>query len=124
MEAYITEFVCSHRLHDKVWVRFTPNRVSCTGAIQRSNRNSNGLTPNTGRNRHVFWVSTHKPLREHELRMFVAHEIGTHLLRVVNDEVQVGVPYCSACSPRSYMWCFVPELWRMAVRGRLCRHAV
>jgi hypothetical protein len=88
-QQYITDFVCAHRLQDKVWVRFTPNKVSCVGAIQRSMRNSQDVVA-AGEQpvRHVMWVSTANRLRRHELRMFVAHEIGTHLLRVVNDEVQ------------------------------------
>ena len=74
----------AHKLQDKLWVRFTPNRVSCVGSLQRSRRNSQDH-PEV---RHTLFVSTANKLRKHELRQFVAHEIGTHLLRVVNDEVQ------------------------------------
>lgn len=85
MQAHITEVICEHRLQDKVWVRFSPNKVSCTGAIKRSIHNTQEVGST---NRHVFWVSTAKAMRRHELKMFVAHEIGTHLIRVINDEIQ------------------------------------
>ena len=83
-EKHIVDFVTAHKLQDKLWVRFTPNRVSCVGSLQRSRRNSQDH-PEV---RHTLFVSTANKLRKHELRQFVAHEIGTHLLRVVNDEVQ------------------------------------
>eukprot|EP01043_Picozoa_sp_COSAG02_P056792 COSAG02_NODE_6790_length_3359_cov_9.167178_3_plen_612_part_00 len=85
MQAHITEVICEHRLQDKVWVRFSPNKVSCTGSIKRSIHNTQEVGST---NRHVFWVSTAKAMRKHELKMFVAHEIGTHLIRVINDEIQ------------------------------------
>lgn len=84
-QRHITEVICEHRLQDKVWVRFSPNKVSCTGAIKRSIHNTQEVGST---NRHVFWVSTAKAMRKHELKMFVAHEIGTHLIRVINDEIQ------------------------------------
>ena len=83
-QEHIVEFVTAHKLQDKLWVRFTPNRVSCVGSLQRSRRNSQDH-PEV---RHTLFVSTANKLRKHELRQFVAHEIGTHLLRVVNDELQ------------------------------------
>jgi len=83
-ERHIVDFVTQHKLQDKLWVRFTPNRVSCVGSLQRSRRNSQDH-PEV---RHTLFVSTANKLRKHELRQFVAHEIGTHLLRVVNDELQ------------------------------------
>jgi hypothetical protein len=83
-QEHIVDFVTQHKLQDKLWVRFTPNRVSCVGSLQRSRRNSQDH-PDV---RHTLFVSTANKLRKHELRQFVAHEIGTHLLRVVNDEVQ------------------------------------
>lgn len=85
MQAHITEVICEHRLQDKVWVRFSANKVSCTGAIKRSVHNTQEVGST---NRHTFWVSTAKAMRKHELKMFVAHEIGTHLIRVINDEIQ------------------------------------
>ncbi len=83
-QEHIVDFVTQHKLQDKLWVRFTPNRVSCVGSLQRSRRNSQDH-PEV---RHTLFVSTANKLRKHELRQFVAHEIGTHLLRVVNDELQ------------------------------------
>ena len=83
-QEHIVDFVTAHKLQDKLWVRFTPNRVSCVGSLQRSRRNSQDH-PEV---RHTLFVSTANKLRKHELRQFVAHEIGTHLLRVVNDEIQ------------------------------------
>ena len=83
-ESHIVDFVTAHKLQDKLWVRFTPNRVSCVGSLQRSRRNSQDH-PEV---RHTLFVSTANKLRKHEVRQFVAHEIGTHLLRVVNDEIQ------------------------------------
>ena len=83
-EQHIVEFVTAHKLQDKLWVRFTPNRVSCVGSLQRSRRNSQDH-PEV---RHTLFVSTANKLRKHELRQFVAHEIGTHLMRIVNDEIQ------------------------------------
>jgi hypothetical protein len=83
-QEHIVDFVTAHKLQDKLWVRFTPNRVSCVGSLQRSRRNSQDH-PEV---RHTLFVSTANKLRKHELRQFVAHEIGTHLLRVVNDELQ------------------------------------
>jgi len=83
-ERHIVDFVTQHKLQDKLWVRFTPNRVSCVGSLQRSRRNSQDH-PEV---RHTLFVSTANKLRKHEVRQFVAHEIGTHLLRVVNDELQ------------------------------------
>jgi hypothetical protein len=83
-EKHIVDFVTQHKLQDKLWVRFTPNRVSCVGSLQRSRRNSQDH-PEV---RHTLFVSTANKLRKHEVRQFVAHEIGTHLLRVVNDEIQ------------------------------------
>lgn len=83
-QKHITEFVEAHNLQDKLWVRFTPNRVSCVGSLQRSRKNSQdhlGV-------RHTLFVSTANRLRQHELRQFVAHEVGTHLIRVINDELQ------------------------------------
>ena len=83
-QEHIVEFVTAHKLQDKLWVRFTPNRVSCVGSLQRSRRNSQDH-PEV---RHTLFVSTANKLRKHELRQFVAHEIGTHLMRIVNDEIQ------------------------------------
>ena len=40
--------------------------------------------------RHTLFVSTANKLRKHELRQFVAHEIGTHLLRVVTTRSSPG----------------------------------
>ena len=75
-EKHIVDFVTQHKLQDKLWVRFTPNRVSCVGSLQRSRRNSQDH-PEV---RHTLFVSTANKLRKHEVRQFVAHEIGTHLL--------------------------------------------
>lgn len=83
-QKHITDFVEAHNLQDKLWVRFTPNRVSCVGSLQRSRKNSQD-NPNV---RHTLFVSTANRLRQHELRQFAAHEIGTHLIRVINDELQ------------------------------------
>ena len=83
-QEHIVEFVTAHKLQDKLWVRFTPNRVSCVGSLQRSRRNSQDH-PEV---RHTLFVSMANKLRKHELRQFVAHEIGTHLMRIVNDELQ------------------------------------
>ena len=85
LQAYISDILCEHGLHEKVWVRFSPNKVSCTGAIKRSVNNTQEVG-NTSR--HVLWVSTAKKMRKHEKVMFVAHEIGTHLIRIINDEIQ------------------------------------
>ncbi len=83
-QEHIVDFVTQHKLQDKLWVRFTPNRVSCVGSLQRSRRNSQDH-PEV---RHTLFVSTANKLRKHEVRQFVAHEIGTHLMRIVNDEIQ------------------------------------
>ena len=50
MEAHITDVICEHRLQDKVWVRFSANKVSCTGAIKRSIHNTQEVGST---NRHV-----------------------------------------------------------------------
>jgi hypothetical protein len=57
------QVICEHRLQDKVWVRFSASKVSCTGAIKRSIHNTQEVGST---NRHVFWVSTAKAMRKHE----------------------------------------------------------
>ena len=85
--SFFNDYVKRNHVEHNVQVRYTDKLLS-RGRLSSYRY----INTQTSDKKHTFWVSTRGGLvqsfAESEILPFCAHEIGTHLLRKVNDELQ------------------------------------